>query len=140
MEDTTPSLLRNAKVIAVSGEVNDNERAVHLTDGKQDTKWCDAQPAPNSVVFDLGQPTIVSRWRIINAGCEMSAYITRTCLLQGRNSETEEWQTLDMFDDNRKDVVERSFAAVKVRYVRLFVVSPTQGKMPATRIYEFELF
>lgn len=140
VEDTTPSLLRNAKVIAVSGEVNDNERAVHLTDGKQDTKWCDAQPAPNSVVFDLGQPTIVSRWRIINAGCEMSAYITRTCLLQGRNSETEEWQTLDMFDDNRKDVVERSFAAVKVRYVRLFVVSPTQGKMPATRIYEFELF
>jgi len=60
--------------------------------------------------------------------------------LQGRNSDTEEWQTLDMIDNNRNDLVDRRFPSATVRYVRLFVVSPTQGQMPAARIYELELF
>ena len=139
-EDTVESLLKKARIIAVSGEVNDAERAFNLTDGREDTKWCDAKQGPNYVAFDLGKPTEVRRWKLINAACEHSSYITRTCLLQGRNSETEEWRTLDMFDGNRKNVVNRAFQPTQVRYVRLFVVNPTQGDESAARIYEFELF
>ena len=134
------SLLKDARIVAVSGEVNDDERASNLVDGNENTKWCDAHPAPNFVAFDLGRPTEVSRWRITNAACEHSSYITRTCLLQGRNGETEEWQTLDMFDANRNNIVNRAFTPSTVRYVRLFVINPTQGNDPASRIYEFELY
>ena len=139
-EEQPANLLKDARIIAVSGEVNDAERAIFLVDGKDDTKWCDAGKKPNFVVFDLGKPVEVSRWRLTNAACEHSSYVTRTCLLQGRNSETEEWQTLDMFDGNRNNVVNRAFQPTSVRYVRLFVVNPTQGNEPAARIYEFELF
>ncbi len=91
-------------------------------------------------MFDLGKSISVKRWRLVNAASEQASYVTRTCLLQGRNSNTEEWRTLDMFDGNRKNVVNRSFDPAEVRYVRLFVVGPTQGLDSAARIYEFELF
>ena len=135
-----PNLLQNATIIGVSGEVNHDERAALLVDGNEETKWCDNQVAPNYVVFDLGKPVPVKRWRLINAAREQSSYITRTCLLQGRNSLEEEWKTLDMFDGNRKNIVDRSFVPSTVRYVRLYVVGPTQDYAPATRIYEFELY
>ena len=134
------NLLRDAKITAVSGEVNNSERADLLMDGDPNTKWCDAQAAPNYVAFDFGQPTTISRWRLLSAACEQSAYITRTCLLQGRNSETEEWQTLDMFDGNRNNYTDRNFAPATVRYLRLFVVAPTQGQDAAARIYELEVY
>lgn len=134
------NLLRDAKIIAMSGEVNEGERAALLVDGNPNTKWCDAQAAPNFVTFDFGQPTTISRWRLLSAACEQSAYITRTCLLQGRNSETEEWQTLDMFDGNRNNYTDRNFAPATVRYLRLFVVAPTQGQDAAARIYEMEVY
>ena len=135
-----PNLLKDAKIIDVSGEVNDNERAGHLVDGNEQTKWCDSKAAPNYVVFDFGKTTLVKRWRMVNAACEHSSYITRTCLLQGRNDVNEEWKTLDMFDGNRKNIVERSFTPTSVRYVRLYVISPTQGFDQAARIYELGLY
>ena len=71
----------------------------------------------------------------------MPAYITRTCILQGRSNDQEEWRMLDMIDSNRQNDVDRSFLPVSVRYVRLYVVSPTQAVvMDATRIYEFDLW
>jgi len=134
------NLLRDAKITAVSGEVNNNERAALLMDGDPNTKWCDAQAAPNYVTFDFGKPTTISRWRLLSAAAEQSAYITRTCLLQGRNANTEEWQTLDMFDGNRNNYTDRNFAPATVRYLRLFVVAPTQGQDSAARIYELEVY
>lgn len=134
------NLLRDAKITAVSGEVNNNERAALLMDGDPNTKWCDAQAAPNYVTFDFGKPTTISRWRLLSAAAEQSAYITRTCLLQGRNADTEEWQTLDMFDGNRSNYTDRNFAPATVRYLRLFVVAPTQGQDSAARIYELEVY
>ena len=59
---------------------------------------------------------------------------------------TEEWvyyidtAALDMFDGNRKNIVERSFTPTSVRYVRLYVISPTQGFDQAARIYELGLY
>ena len=138
---SAPSLLKEAKVLSYSGYVNNDERPELLTDGDLNTKWCDAQPAPNFVTFDLGSVKPVSQWQLVNAGSEMAAYITRTCLLQGRINEHEEWQTLDMVDGNRSNEFTRKFTPVSVRYVRLFVVGPTQDtNFGASRIYEFNLW
>ena len=135
-----PSLLKEARLVAVSGECNDNERAVFLTDGNENTKWCDVKPAPSYVVYDLGEVKKISRWHLLNAGVEDFSYITRTCLLQTRLKESDEWTTVDMIDQNRNNVVERQFKPVEARYVRLFVVGPAQTTGDATRIYEFELY
>ncbi len=135
-----PNLLKGARVVSVSGETNEREKAVNLTDDDPDTKWCDVSGLPHQVTFDLGKSTEVGKWRILNAGAEHSSYITRTCLLQGRDSESEEWRTLDMLDGNRHNVVERAFTPTRVRYVRLCVVAPEQGRGGATRIYELELY
>ena len=134
------NVLKDARIINVSGECNEREKAVNLTDDNPDTKWCDVSGIPHCVVFDLGKPTTVGSWHLLNAGAEHFSYITRTCLLQGRNAENEEWQTLDMIDGNRNNVVQRSFQPTEVRYVRLYVVGPEQGGEGATRIYEFGLY
>ena len=135
------NILKGAKVVAVSGQVNDDEAAVKLVDGDADTKWCDTGKAPNYVAFDLGEEKEFSGWRILNAGAESSNYITRACLLQVRNSQTEEWQTVDMIDGNRSNDVNRSIKPVKARYVRLYVTGPAQGVNDSTvRIYELELY
>ena len=133
---TFPNLLKNAKIIAVSGEVNAREQASNLVDDNPETKWCDTKKAPNFVTFDLGAQKEVSHWRLLNAGSENSSFITRTCLLQGRNSLDEEWQTLDLLDANRTNNVSREFTKSSVRYIRLFVISPTQLTGDAARIYE----
>jgi len=136
-----PSLLKGAKILATSGEVNEREKASNLIDGNTDTKWCDTNNAPNYTSFDLGTTKTINGWRLVNAGKESDSYITRGCLLQGRNSLTEEWQTLDLLDGNKSDDVERTFKPVTARYIRLFVTGPEQefGE-GATRIYELEVY
>lgn len=136
-----PNLLKGAKVVAFSGEVNSKEAASKMIDGDTETKWCDNKNLPSYVTFDLGEPKSVSGWKVVNAGEESSDYITRTCLLQGRNSLTEEWNTLDMFDGNTKNEVTRSFTPADMRYIRLYVTGPTQhvGESVA-RIYELEVY
>ncbi len=135
------NILKGAKVISVSGEVNADERAVNLIDGNMGTKWCDTNGAPNHVAFDMGDAKTFSGWKIVNAGSETNNYITRACLLQVRNSLTEEWKTVDMIDGNKSNEVERGIKPVSARYVRLFVIGPTQliGEGTA-RIYELELY
>ena len=127
-------------MVAVSGECNADERASNLIDGNENTKWCDVTTAPNYVVFDLGKSTQVSGWSMINAGVEDFSYITRTCLVEGRNSESEDWKLLDMIDGNRNNVVNREFKPTTARYNRLYVISPCQSLGDATRIYEFGVY
>lgn len=136
-----PSVLTGTKVIASSGEYNQREAVSNLIDGNVNTKWCDVNAAPNFAVFDLGEAKTVNGWHMVNAGKESNSYITRACLLQGRNSLTEEWQTLDLLDGNKADDVERSFEPASVRYIRLFVTGPTQEVNDDTvRIYELEVY
>ena len=135
------NLLKDAKIVEVSGEVNRRERADFMVDGNPDTKWCDITQAPNYAVFDLGAEKTLNGWRLLSAGSESAEMITRTALLQVRNSEAEEWKTVDMVDGNRKNDFSRSLRSVSARYVRLYVVSPVQGTShDATRIYEFEVY
>jgi len=134
------NLLAGAKVISVSGEVNKDEAGANLIDGNKETKWCDISDAPNYAVIDMGKTTTVSGWKMVNAGIESSSYITRTCLLQVRNDNTEEWRTVDMIDGNRFDTVSRTFKPTEARYVRLYIVAPNQGKANACRVYELEVY
>ena len=135
------NLLKQATILAVSGECNEREKADNLFDGNLETKWCDITDAPNFVVFDLGSEQTLTGWHIVNAGQEDASYITRTCLLQVRNSLTDEWKTVDMLDGNRNDEVSRELSNVSARYLRLYVVGPTQNPgHDATRIYELEVF
>lgn len=139
-EDTRVNILASAKIIARSGEVNNNEKAENLVDGNYRTKWCDTSAAPNYVTFDLGSQKTISGWKIVNAGIEDASMITRSCILEGRNSLTEDWKTIDLLDNNHQDVVEREFRPVSYRYIRLFVVSPTQAGYNAARVYELSVF
>lgn len=135
------NLLKGAKVVDKSGEVNNREKAENLNDGNLETKWCDTNAAPNYVAFDLGSAKTVSGWKLISAGDEDSGYITRGCLLQGRNSLTEEWKTLDMVDGNKANTVERDFTPASMRYIRVFVTGQSQEiGHDAARIYELEVY
>lgn len=133
--------MKGAKVIDCSGSVNKEEVPENSIDGNEQTKWCDVSPAPNYVVYDMGESKLVSGWKLVNAGIEDGSYITRSCLLQGRNSLNEEWKTLDILEDNHNDVVTRTFTPDKVRYVRLYVIGPTQEISTGdTRIYELKVY
>ena len=84
------SLLKEACIIDYSGFVNESERPEKICDDDEKTKWCDTNRSPNYLTFDLGSVRPVSRWHLLNAGSEMPAYITRTCILQGRSNDQEE--------------------------------------------------
>jgi alpha-mannosidase len=45
-----------------------------------------------------------------------------------------------MFDGNRNNYTDRMFTATSVRYLRLFVINPTQAQDAAARIYELEVY
>lgn len=138
---TKVNLLKQAKLIKCSGETNERERAGYAVDGDLKTKWCDVNAAPNYMDFDLGKVQTIQGWKLVNAGNEGRAFITRTCFLQGRNSLDEEWQTLDELSDNNKNTVVRQFKPASVRYIRLLVTQSTQNnQLKAARIYELEVY
>lgn len=135
------NLLKGAKIIAVSGENNDREKAENLLDDNLDTKWCDTNQAPNYVMFDLGESRTLTGWTMTNAGEEAAEYITRCCMVEGRNSTTEDWKLLDIIDGNKSNVIDRTFKPAECRYVRLYVVGPSQeARQDALRIYEFGVY
>lgn len=135
------NLLKNAKLVACSGYINEREAPKYMTDGDMETKWCDITGAPNYADFDLGEVKTVRGWKLLNAGQESHSYITRVCFLQGKNSLNEEWKTLGRLEDNHKNEVSSFLSEpAKVRYVRLLIAQPTQNAGGATRIYEFEVY
>ncbi|MCM1449126.1 MAG: discoidin domain-containing protein [Clostridiales bacterium] len=135
------NILNKDQIIGWSGFVNNREKPEFMVDGDMETKWCDTKGIPAYVDFDLGQPTEFTSWRIANAGSESKNYITSSCLLQCRNTPTEEWKTVDFITGNKKNIVEKTLKApVSARYVRLLIVQPGQeANSMATRVYEFGL-
>lgn len=140
--DTAPkNLLKGARVIGCSGEVNASEKAACAIDGDLSTKWCDTESAPNYVDFDLGSPQQMKGWKVVSAGHENHDYITRSCFLQGRNAPDEKWHTIDIMDDNSRNVFTHTFPTVSYRYLRLLVTRPTKVQTRgAARIYELEVY
>lgn len=135
-------ILKNAKVIGYSAYVNKRESPERMIDGNMETKWCDVTDTPNYVDFDLGASTPVSGWKLVNAGRESHSYVTAACFLQGRNSLTEDWKTLDRITGNHKNEVVRELSEpVSVRYIRLYITQPMQNPASScARIYELEIY
>ncbi len=133
------NILNKNQITGWSGFVNKEEKPEFMVDGDMNTKWCDTKGVPSYVDFDLGEPTEINSWRIANAGSEGKSYITSSCLLQCRNTPSEEWKTIDYITGNKKNIVEKRLKnPVNARYVRLLVVQPEQeANSRATRIYEF---
>ena len=136
------NILRQEHIAAWSGFVNDKEMPQFLIDGDSSTKWCDVGNIPAFVEFDLGSPTSISGWSVINAGDENPSYVTTSCLVQGRNDLSEEWTTFDALLGNRRNIVNRKLESpVSFRYLRLLVVQPEQSADGrAARIYEFSVY
>lgn len=136
------NLLEASMITGWSGFVGESECPALLNDGDTSTKWCDPSSIPSYVTYDLGKTQPISEWMLVNAGGENPSYITSTCLLQGRNSPDEEWQTLDALLSNKRNNVRRKLVEpVEVRFLKLEVVQPEQSPDgPATRIYEFEVY
>lgn len=135
-------ILKNAKVIGYSAYVNKRESPERMIDGNMETKWCDVTDTPNYVDFDLGASAPVSGWKLVNAGRESHSYVTAACFLQGRNSLTEDWKTLDRITGNHKNEVVRELSEpVSVRYIRLYITQPMQNPASScARIYELEIY
>lgn len=136
------NLLKDAKIMASSGCVNEKERPELMTDGNEDTKWCDIDGLPAYVEYDLGKAQPLKGWRMLNAGKESSDYITSQCFLMGKVAKEDEWETLDFVDGNRSNVVRRTLDTSKAyRYLRLMV---TRGERDVAsknvRIYELEVY
>lgn len=133
------NLLRPEQIIGWSGFVNEKEHPRGLVDGDETTKWCDTSSVPSYVDFDLGEVTEFNSWRVVNAASESPAYVTSSCLLQGRNTPQEEWRTLGHFTGNKRNVVHKRFENPQsARYIRLNVVHPVQEPDGGVaRIYEF---
>lgn len=136
------SLIGAENIVKWSGYVNNSERPELMHDGNTTTKWCDGTSIPSYVEYDLGEAKEMTGWSMVNAGIEQAAYITATCLVQARNSETEDWKTIDKLIGNKRNVINRTFAQpIEARYLRLLVVQPTQNADGvATRIYEFSVY
>jgi alpha-mannosidase len=136
------NLLKPEYLKSWSGYVNDNEQPKFLMDGNDQTKWCDTSILPNYVEFDFGKEQTVSAWELLGAGHENSVYITASCFLQGRNTPTEEWRTLDFVTGNKQNVFYRPLGKPQqVRYLRLMVTQPVQAAgEQGTRIYELAVY
>ena len=136
------NLLKPQHIIGWSGFVHQGERPELLVDGKDNTKWCDVSRAPSYVEFDLGTATSISAWKMLNAGAEVPSYITSACLLQARNNKSEDWVTIDYYTGNKRNMVMRELEhPVSARYLRLYVVQPTQDPdSHAARVYELAVY
>lgn len=137
------NLLHKAQLTACSGFVNENERPQAAVDGNPDTKWCATNTLPAYLDFDLGKARTLDGWKLVSAGRETSSYITSQCFLMGKAAAGDRWETIDRFDDNRHNIVQRALKGEKAyRYLRLLITRGTQNAASGheARIYELEVY
>jgi hypothetical protein len=116
-----------------------------------DSKWCIDQPDADGakwIKLDLGKSYEINRWVIYHAdgGHEPDAYNTRDFKLQ-RSDDGDHWRDIDAVIGNSENVTDRTVTPFTARYVRLYIMKPTQqglssqtGEWGAVRIYEIELY
>ncbi len=141
-EFETRNLLLGKEVVASSGATGDHEAARYAIDGNEHTKWADYHRGkPNYIEVDLGAVTEVKAWRVKHAGEETLAFVTRNYALQVRDSLDEPWHTVDVVEQNTKNITDRNLAApVMARYVRLHITTPVRDGGNIARIYEWEVY
>lgn len=96
----------------------------NVVDGDIETMWFDRAKGPHYVTFDLGETRDVTGWNLVSCGTEGRQFVLPNFSLQVRNSESEDWTTVDAVKDNKEKDLVRKVSPVKAKYVRLFVPAP----------------
>ncbi len=138
----THNLLLGKEIVSCSGATSQNEQARYAIDGDESTKWADFHTGkPNYIEVDLGDVLPVKGWRVVHAGKETPAFITKNYELQVRLSTQDSWHTVDKITGNIKNVTDRNLdTPVKARYVRLYITGPVRDGGDIARIYEWEVY
>lgn len=138
----TRNLLLGKEIVSCSGATSQNEAARFAIDGDEHTKWADFHTGkPNYIEVDLGEVLPVKGWRVMHAGEETPAFITKDYELQVRRTPQDAWQTVDKIVGNTKNVTDRNLdTQVETRYVRLHITRPVRDGGDIARIYEWEVY
>ena len=90
---------------------------------------------------DLGKEEEIHGWSVFHAGLENLDYITKEYSLQVKQTNEEQWKTVDTVYDNTQGETDRLLnAPVKARFVRLNVTKPDQSEGEELRIYDFQVY
>lgn len=122
--------------ITQSGQVNSNEAGKCAADRDTETKWC-CTSANGWLEYRFNSPVEVSRWKILNAGCEGKNKITRSFKVQYYDNGT--WKTIESITGNTENIVDHVITPVTASRFRLQIGEGEQGGVTA-RIYEFGLY
>lgn len=136
------NILKHSMLVESSGRASKGQDESKLVDELEDTKWCDADLNTDKfVVYDLGESRKISGYEILHAGLEAKRYISRDFSIQVRNSDSEEWTTVDSVKDNLENETSRKFGKpVEARFIRLLITIGEQSGGKKARIYEFRVF
>lgn len=136
-------MMKDAKVIAVSGFTNNREQGEMIIDGKANTKWCDnvASRTEKFVEIDLGSEQSFNVWKILHAGRESQNYTTSDFRIEVRSNLLDDWTLLSDVKGNEDTLNEEVLTEpVKARYVRLVITKGEQEKGGnVARIFEFAI-
>ncbi len=145
------NLLKNAKVLDVSGRVNGNESGEKLIDGDKSTKWCSndgsvergqycLDGARQWILIDLGKRTEFNTYTVFNTAYSEWGYgnMNEWELLVSADKET--WDTVDYQGDCRDDSVSFEIGRTTARYLLLKVYNPDSDGDGTLRLYELELY
>ncbi len=120
------NLLSGAAVTGTSGIVIGQADKSFVEDNMA-TLWNDPDSEPHWIEFDLGEPRLVSGWKMVSASDIQSRFMVRDCILEGKADGETEWRVIDMVEDNTERVLDRRVRPVELRHVRLQVNSPRKS-------------
>jgi len=126
--------------VLASGYTNLREGPLNAADDDEETKWCDAGSPQKWIEYRFGREMTVTGWRVRNAGCENSGWISGEYTLQRYVNGG--WVDVDGVRNNSDDVTNRLVEAPFVTTaVRLHVIAGEGNERGRTaRIYDFKVY
>ena len=148
---TGDNLCAGATVLAVSGQVNENEGALLLIDGNFRTKWCcNASTATDHrynldgtkqwIVLDLGGEKEFNTYTILNTKTVEPSYGNMTQWEMLASHDGESWTSVDYQPDCDQNSASFRVGQQSARYVMLRIYNPDDSQRGTIRLYEFMLY
>lgn len=133
--------LSEGKTASASGYTNEEEAPKFAVDGKTETKWCAAGPAPHDITIDLGKEQLISEVSVSHAekGKESPDLNTMWYTIEASLDNSEFEPTAEVKKNTAGETLD-TFRPVKARYIKITTIKPTQGTDTAARIYEIQVY
>ena len=131
---------RAATVSASS--VSGTNLASNATDTVTSTRWQSAGDAGDKwLSLDLGATYSIDHWIVMHAGevGERTTCDTKNFKLQ-KSTDGSIWTDVDAVTGNTANITDRVVRPFGARYVRLYIMAPTQGTDTIARIYELQVY